>query len=313
MILTGDCRTLLATLPAGSVQCCVTSPPYYNLRDYGNAAQIGLERTPDAYAAEIVAVFAEVRRVLTDDGVCWINIGDSYSGSANSGGANGARSNGAGNGKAGECVRMTGLRSKAGPGIKPKDLLMIPARVAMGLQADGWWLRSEIIWHKPNPMPESCKDRPTSAHEKVFLLTKRATYYYDADAIREPASTNSHGGRPIEGGAKQQAIEQQIGGRMGIPADKSGRNARNVWTITPKPFMGAHFATMPPELVERCIKAGSRPGDTILDPFAGAGTTALVASRLDRKSIGIELNPEYAAMARQRVQDDAPMFAAAAE
>jgi len=306
-ILHGDCRAVLPTLPEASVQCVVTSPPYYALRDYGVAGQIGLEASPDAYVAEMVAVFREVRRVLRDDGTCWLNIGDSYAGGG--GFSPGAPSN---------AVSKTGLYGgakqggiKPGKGIKAKDLLMIPARVALALQADGWYLRSDIIWHKPNPMPESVTDRPTSAHEHVFLLTKRAAYYYDADAVREACSDDSHGSPNVTPGWKNEALGQGSGnlGKWTAEQKAFGRNARNVWTIATHSYSGAHFATMPPELVERCIKAGSRPGDAVLDPFSGAGTTALVADRLGRNAIGIELNPTYAAMANHRVTDDAPLLA----
>ncbi|MGI4944917.1 MAG: DNA-methyltransferase [Janthinobacterium lividum] len=299
---------------------CCTSPPYYGLRNYNCDGQIGLEPTPDAYVAEMVAVFREVRRVLRDDGTLWLNIGDSYSGSPNSGGQNGARSNGQGTGKAGETVRLSGIPSKRGPGIKPKDLLMIPAMVALALRADGWFLRSDIIWHKPNPMPESVTDRPTSAHEHVFLLSKSGSYFYDAAAIAEVAEHAEHSAkyhskmapRDYANKAGVAAIAAGLGRQNGIKAQNvtGMRNARNVWTITTQPYSGAHFATMPPELVERCVKAGSKPGDMILDPFGGAGTTGLVADRLGRSATLIELNPTYAALAQDRITDDAPLLMA---
>ena len=268
-VLEGDSRTVLATLPEASVQCCVTSPPYFGLRDYGHNGQIGLEATTDDYVAEMVALFREVRRVLKDDGTLWLNLGDSYAGSGK----------GPSQSLSAEARDMTHTMHTAfvPDGLKPKDLIGIPWRVAFALQADGWYLRSDIIWHKPNPMPESVTDRPTKAHEYVFLLTKSARYYYDAAAIAEPSIDDT-------------------------------RNARTVWSITTQPYKGAHFATMPPELARRCIFAGSKTGDTVLDPFGGAGTTGLVADRLGRDAMLIELNPTYAEMARQRITDDAPLF-----
>lgn len=254
---------MLATGPAGSIQCCVTSPPYFGQRDYKHAEQIGRESTPAAYVTELVGVFRAVRRVLKDDGTLWLNLGDT---------------------------------------MRAKQLQMMPARVALALQADGWYLRSSIVWHKPNPMPESCNDRPTSAYEFVYLLTKKPNYYYDADAIAEASITGDNRRPYTSQGAK--ALDGRDVWHSGRPRDNpdaTKRNARNVWTIPPKPFRGAHFATMPPDLVERCILAGSRPGQTVLDPFAGAGTTALVAARLGRHSVGIELNPEYVEMARKRL------------
>ena len=352
-ILNGDVRDVLLTLPAESVQCCVTSPPYYGLRDYGTAqwnggdaacdhvatanrdgrprcgltggtatveaatifratcgkcgatrvdSQIGLEPSPDAYVAEMVAVFREVRRVLRPDGVLFLNLGDSYCNPAQSGGGDptiGTRN-------------LGGVRQPKGAhysGIKPKDLMMIPARVALALQADGWWLRSDIIWAKPNPMPESVTDRPTSAHEHVFLLTKSARYFWDADAVREPH--DSHGGGGL---CNKQTLKTVIARVSHAPSlvnaaiNPDGRNIRNVWTIATQPFSEAHFAVFPAELAERCIKAGSKPGDTILDPFAGAFTAPMVADRLQRNAIGIELNADYCDMARRRLVDDGGMF-----
>lgn len=307
-ILTGDCREVLATLPAGSARCCVTSPPYYGLRDYGHDTQIGLEATPDEYVAALVGVFRDVRRVLADDGTLWLNLGDSYSdggSGANSRQRNAPNANWDG-GNDNKAPRGT-LRARQ-DGLKPKDLIGIPWRVAFALQADGWYLRQDIIWHKPNPMPESVTDRCTKAHEHIFLLAKSARYYFDACAIMEPASANSHGGRQNQGGPKQEAIGQNHGGVLGVPAGDAGRNKRSVWTVATQPFSGAHFATFPPDLIEPCIRAGSAPGDTILDPFGGAGTTGLVADRLGRSAVLIEANPEYADMARRRIAGDAPLF-----
>jgi DNA modification methylase len=320
-IIIGDCLATLHTLPAASVQCCVTSPPYLGLRDYGMPGQIGLEETPDAYVARLVDVFREVKRVLRDDGTLWLNLGDSYA--QGGGGGQSAKSTLRGNGHGGGKVLSPQLQAlngsshvrKAPAGYKPKDLMMIPAMVALALRADGWWLRSDIIWHKPNPLPESITDRPTSAHEHVFLLSKAERYFYDAKAIAEPAEESSlarlsqdvaaqAGSSRANGGAKVNGPMRAVGGAT--------RNSRNVWTIATQPYSGAHFATMPPELAERCIKAGTKPGDTVLDPFGGAGTTGLVADRLGRSAILCELNPAYAGLARDRLTDDAPLLAVVA-
>jgi len=331
-IITGDCREVLGTLPDASVQCCVTSPPYLGLRDYNVAGQMGLESTPAEYIAGMVAVFREVRRVLKDDGVLWLNIGDSYA--ANRG--NGA--SGMGPKQASNTGSLLG-KLTVPDGYKPKDLMMIPARLAIALQDDGWWLRSDVIWHKPNPMPESVRDRPTSAHEHIFLLTKSGKYFYDADAIREPLAVSSvsrlaqdvksqNGSVRANGGAKTNGTmkavrrtDKQRGHSRrhdgfndrwdAMTKDEqqaNGANARNVWSIATVGFLEAHFATFPPEIPRRCILAGSREGDTVLDPFAGAGTTLLVADRLGRDGIGIELNPKYADMAQRRIVNDAPLF-----
>ena len=244
-ILVGDCLDRLQTLPEESVHCVVTSPPYWGLRDYGVEGAIGLEPTLQEHLEMIVTVFREVRRVLRKDGTLWLNYGDCYH------------------------------NGDSLSGLKPKDLVMMPARAALALQADGWWLRSEIVWHKPNPMPESVRDRPTSAHEKLFLLTKAARYFYDAEAVRT----------------------------------KTDANLRNVWTIPTHAYPDAHFATFPPKLVEPCIKAGCPVGGVVLDPFGGSGTVGLIASRLGRDAILIELNPEYAEMAERRIHGDAPLLA----
>jgi DNA modification methylase len=310
-IIEGDCIASLSTLPTGSAQCCVTSPPYYGLRDYGHAGQIGLEESPDAYVARLVEVFREVRRVLRDDGVLWLNLGDSYAGSSMTGGNAGFNASG---GKDG-FKQARQIKFKPGLGsAKPKDLLMIPAQVALALRADGWFLRSNIIWHKPNPMPESVTDRPTSAHEHVFLLTKSARYFYDAAAIKEdsvdPEGSEKRYAAPFFVGPKHESGGYGGNHTAGMKSFDGTRNARNVWTIATQPYSGAHFATMPPDLAERCIKAGSKPGDTILDPFGGAGTTGLVADRLNRSAILCELNPEYARLARERITGDAPLFGA---
>jgi DNA modification methylase len=477
-ILTGDCRDVLRTLPPGSVHCCVTSPPYFGLRDYGVAGQIGLEPTPDAFVAEMVAVFREVRRVLADDGTLWLNLGDSYSMSTKGSSGKGEKQ------ITNKGTLLADRRWQIAPGFKPKDLIGIPWMVAKALQAPfytgriaseadraylagfldgegtisfverdrgpdhtpthdvrvfltntddailrhfcdmtagrvyhhdgerenrfgsrpcfrwqmgthdgallirelfphlrtkrkqaalvwtlygtlrhknghartpaavveqrraiadmvralnrgeavdlpawveeppschepGWYLRSDIIWHKPNPMPESVRDRPTSAHENIFLLAKSERYFFDADAVRVPYARDwdeNNGGSWAQGKGDAQRVAER--GKAGTHSgaypmpDKGGANIRNVWTVATQPFVGAHFATFPPALIEPCIKAGCPAGGTVLDPFGGAGTTGLVADRLHRHAILIELNPEYAEMARQRIIGDAGMFAA---
>jgi DNA modification methylase len=308
-ILEGDCRTVLAELPERSFQTCVTSPPYFGLRDYGHAGQSGLEPTPHAFAAALVAVFREVRRVLRDDGTVWLNLGDSYNNTAS--GANGTQSTTISEGRH---DRMNGRRKHLpDPTLKPKDLLGIPWMVAFALRADGWYLRSEIIWHKPNPMPESVRDRPTKAHEQLFLLSKSPRYFYDADAVREDSKDWSSGGPGVGIKNTTERYGNGNGGNDGLAglagrykagAVAPGRNRRSVWTVTTQPYKGAHFATFPPKLIEPCILAGCPEGGSVLDPFAGAGTTGLVALRHGRSFIGVELNPEYARMARDRITAD---------
>jgi len=363
-VLTGDCRQVLRTLPDASVHMCVTSPPYFGLRDYGTAkweggdaacdhmngalasdkstlagytseniklrtngmpfrdecgkcgaqrvdSQIGLEPTPDDFVAAMVAVFREVRRVLRDDGTLWLNLGDSYCNTDKWGGGGNTGKN---------TIALDGTvpswavrrKREAMPGLKPKDLIGIPWRVAFALQADGWYLRSDIIWHKPNPMPESVTDRPTSAHEHVFLFAKSAKYYYDAEAVKEAVSGGAHAQRK-DGmtTAKQQANGgRRDGNSLTLSSGEfTDRNLRNVWTVATQPFPGSHFAVFPPALIEPCIKAGCPIGGTVLDPFGGAGTTGMVADRLGRSAVLIELNPTYASMIRDRITADAGMFA----
>lgn len=329
-IVIGDCRVALRALPDDSVQSVVTSPPYFGLRDYGHAAQIGLELTPDAYLAEMVDVFREVRRVLRPDGTLWLNIGDSYAGTGRGGHAGGKSSlQGTADGQDNSRVAR-GSQLRAGlhasaveggalgrawvpppEGLKQKDMIGIPWAVAFALRADGWYLRQDIIWHKPNPMPESVRDRCTKAHEYVFLLSKSARYFFDPNAVAETGTgrpSNAHvSDKHIAAAAadpkmRTKANLHKIGGRATV-------NRRSVWTLPTQAFTGAHFATMPPQLAELCIRAGSRAGDTILDPFGGAGTTGLVACRLRRHAILVELNPSYAALARSRIDGDAPLFA----
>jgi DNA modification methylase len=393
-VVEGDCRTVLRQMNAGTVQCAVTSPPYFGLRDYQVDGQIGLEPTVDAYVAELVSVFREVRRVLRDDGCLWLNLGDSYAANRGTG-----SSPHVGKKQASNLGSLLG-KLRVPDGLKEKDLIGVPWMVAFALRADGWYLRSDIIWAKPNPMPESVRDRPTKAHEYLFLLTKNARYYWDADAVREPCESGPSDIRKmVEGldriGGKNKDLcdplvkasgSTNIGQKRSV-GDPSGRNMRSVWTIATAPFPGSHFATFPPALVEPCIKAGTsekgacpacgapwvrlrepteeyrevleranQRGDwyprtgtnekredgtkhgkleggirpdyrttgwepscpcdagepvpcVVLDPFGGAGTVGLVADRLGRDAILIELNPEYAAMARKRITNDAPLFA----
>ena len=298
-ILTGDTLALLPTLDAGSVQTCITSPPYFGLRDYGHDGQIGLESTPDAYVSKLVAVFREVRRVLRDDGTLWLNLGDSY----------------AGRGRTGGTASFQGSASSIGckgwvppaPGFKDKDLYGIPWRVAFALQSDGWYLRQDIIWHKPNPMPESVRDRCTKAHEYVFLLAKSERYYFDTDAMQENAVYPA-GTKAAKGSAKRSSAEG-VNSRPPEYAIYTGkRNRRSVWTVNTRPFADAHFATFPPDLVLPMVLAGSREGDTVLDPFNGAGTTGLVAIQQGRQYVGCELNPEYVAMSERRLGAVTPLF-----
>lgn len=323
-IINGDALKALQAMPDGSVDCIVTSPPYWGLRDYGVDGQLGLEATPEEYVAKMVEVFREVRRVLRDDGTLWLNIGDSYAANrsyqvpSTKGGTKHSYSQAVG-----------GKGSVIPDGLKAKDLIGIPWRLAFALQADGWYLRQDIIWNKPNPMPESVTDRPTKAHEYLFLLSKSERYFYDAEAVKEDAvSSNQHdftgqgysapGQTPHTGsragksgnkGRKQRpsADTLDIGAQAGsIPWKGFKRNRRSVWTIASEPFKDAHFAVMPRALVAPCILAGCPEGGTVLDPFAGSGTVGTVALNHGRRFIGIELNPTYAAMAHRRISASIP-------
>lgn len=258
MVFQGDAEVLLKQFPANFFRCCITSPPYWGLRDYGTEGQIGAEEEPSDYICHLVAVFEQVYRVLTEDGTLWLNIGDSYT-SGNRGYRAPDKKN---------PVRAMSYRAKTPDGLKPKDLIGIPWRLAFALQKADWYLRSDIIWEKPNCMPESVKDRPTRAHEYVFLFSKSLKYYYDYESVREP----------------------------------SGRNRRTIWSIPTDPFPGAHFATFPQKLVEPCILAGSQPDDWVLDPFFGSGTVGVVCEQQHRNYVGIELNPEYVNIAVERVR-----------
>ena len=300
----GDALSVLKTMPDQSVHCCVTSPPYWGLRDYGVDGQLGLESTPDEYVEKMVEVFREVRRVLRDDGTLWLNLGDSYAGQAKAGDKRFGNPEFNKNRPSRERTKTPG--KAVPPGLKPKDLVGIPWRVAFALQADGWYLRQDIIWHKPNPMPESVTDRCTKAHEYIFLLAKSAQYYYDNEAIKEDAKPESEKRykSTFHTGKKEISGQGRPGNASNTPGYKKWtgkRNKRSVWTVTTKPFKEAHFATFPPDLIKPCILAGCPVGGTVLDPFAGSGTTLLVATQHHRKSIGIELNPEYIEIAKRRL------------
>ncbi len=397
----GDCREILASLPDQSINCCVTSPPYFGLRDYGTAQweggdgecdhitgrasrtitdasnkqstnngnwasetrgvcpkcgarridqQIGIEQTPDEYVAQLVSVFREVRRVLRDDGTCWLNLGDSYAGSGRGLNGDGTPSD-RGNAKQGTNKGTTiGKFVKVDSGLKPKDLIGIPWRVAFALQADGWWLRQDIIWAKPNPMPESVTDRCTKSHEYIFLLSKSARYYYDNEAIKEPLKDasiarliqdveNQEGSDRVPGKTNGKMKAVKFGGNKQCPDtrlqsgkewnpkmggggssyknghsgyfDKDGNplcgsmaNKKSVWNVTTRGYKDAHFATFPPKLIEPCILAGCPEGGTVLDPFIGSGTTAMVANYLKRKAIGIDLNMEYMELIEKRTSNN---------
>lgn len=310
----GDVLDVLREMDAESVQTCVTSPPYWGLRDYGEPGQLGLEPTPQEYVARMVEVFREVRRVLRDDGTLWLNLGDSYAADRGgsyqpaetlAGGVSGRMPDGAATNR-GRSNGYTASRDARAHGLKHKDLVGIPWRVAFALQEDGWYLRSDVIWAKPNPMPESVTDRPTKAHEYLFLFAKSARYFYDYQAIREPLVSTPEQYAKAGKSVRENHAFGSVGGRPLGPSSfatvPDGRNARSVWTITTKPYAGAHFATFPPELPERCIKAGSAEGDLVLDPFSGSGTTAFVARTLARRAVGIDLNTEYLDLAADRLK-----------
>jgi DNA modification methylase len=295
-IHTGPCLDHLHSLPDASIDCVVTSPPYWGLRDYGVEGQFGLEPTLAEYVANLVEVFSELRRVLKPSGTAWLNLGDSYAASK---GTDATSYDGI-HTKIGDSFAK-GFDKARGSELKPKDLCGVPWRVAFALQDAGWWLRSDIIWHKPNPMPSSVTDRPTTSHEYVFLLTRSASYWYDAAAIAEKAMSSwavTGETRPAHLAATGGAIS---GGTSDTPSVGDTRNARSVWTIATRPFAEAHFATMPIELAAKCILAGCPVGGTVYDPFTGAGTTALAALTHGRSFIGAELNPDYVAIAQRRI------------
>lgn len=304
-IICGDALSVLKTLPDSYVQCVVTSPPYYCLRSYlpddhpDKHLEIGLEETPQEFVANLVGVFREVRRVLRSDGVLWVNIGDTY--------ANDQKWGGKTSGKHVNAVKGTFPRAKRYTGLPGKNLIGIPWRLAFALQDDGWILRSDIIWDKTNCMPESVTDRCTRSHEYIFMLTKNDHYYYNQDAIREPHVTASNvRDRGKEGKWASGALLTPIGEGLREWNHPNGRNKRDVWAINTSPFPEAHFAVMPPKLVEPCVLAASKPGDIILDPFAGAGTVPLVALQHSRNYLGIELNPEYIKLTMKRIETIQP-------
>ena len=304
MIEFGDCRDTMRKWAAEGVrvQTCVTSPPYFGLRDYGHDGQIGLEQKPDEYVAKLVEVFRCVRDVLADDGTVWLNMGDSYARQV---------------GKVSEQSRHWDGRDRDPgamhatrhvdnmPGYKPKDLIGIPWMLAFALRADGWYLRQDIIWHKPNPMPESVRDRCTKAHEYIFLLSKSERYFFDSDPIREPIKPTNTGYIQARARTASGALGGQNKNNFETRAysEIKGANRRSVWTVNTKSYKGAHFATFPPDLIEPCILAGSRAGDTVLDPFMGSGTTAAVAIKHGRKYRGCELNPEYKPLQDERIKN----------
>jgi len=329
----GDCRETMRRWAADGVmaQMCVTSPPYFGLRDYGHEGQIGLEETPEQYIAAMVEVFRCVRDVLADDGTLWVNIGDSYNNvRSQMGPGQAVHGREKLNGKPAEKSKKRGW-----PGLKEKDLIGIPWMLAFALRADGWYLRQDIIWHKPNPMPESVRDRCTKAHEYIFLLSKQERYFIDPEGMKEPAVKGAAGsefhtgktgahqmGRASTKPRKQNSTNDSFvpgatahGGlhREGSEREPETRNRRSVWTVATRPYKGAHFATFPTALVEPCILAGSRPGDIVLDPFMGSGTTAAVALQHGRRYLGCELNPDYRLLQRDRIEDAVgPLFAEAA-
>ncbi|HET8731662.1 MAG TPA: site-specific DNA-methyltransferase [Moraxellaceae bacterium] len=301
----GDCRDIMRRWADEGVrvQTCVTSPPYFGLRDYGVEGQLGLEQTPDEYVVKLVEVFREVRRVLRDDGTLWLNIGDSYANDGKWGGSSGGK-----HAKALHGNTSIG-RAKVTTGLKPKELIGIPWMLAFALRADGWYLRQDIIWHKPNPMPESVRDRCTKAHEYLFLLSKSPRYYFDSGAMKEPAVSEKPAGNRrhkyadayATGESEEHRTKAGLLALTGVEWEK--RNRRSVWTVATRPYRGAHFATFPPALIEPCILAGSRPGDLVLDPFMGSGTTAQVALQRGRQYLGCELNREYELLQNDRIWD----------
>jgi DNA modification methylase len=296
-IFNGDALSVLKTIPSASAQTCITSPPYWALRDYGVSGQLGLEATPQEYIEKLIEIFREVKRVLKPNGTAWINIGDTY-----------AQSPKKGEKFKGSKMTWQNPNRLSSPEIpfelKPKDLVGIPWRLAFALQADGWYLRQDIIWQKPNALPESVKDRCTKAHEYIFLLSKSEKYFFDNVSIKEPAIYKANGyqkARPSKKKGEFKAKGEPLPGQLPFRAIVEMRNKRSVWTISTKPFKGAHFATFPKDVVEPCLFAGSKEGDLILDPFFGSGTVGVVAKKHKRKFIGIELNPEYCEIAKQRI------------
>lgn len=307
-IIVGDALNALRNIPDNYIECCVTSPPYYGLRDYGVKGQLGLEESPQEYIDKMVGIFREVRRTLKSDGTLWVNIGDCYAGSFKGRMSDGSHEKG--DSKSGKYFVQVGGIFKGGAieGCKRKDLIGIPWMLAFALREDGWYLRQDIIWNKSNAMPESVKDRCTKSHEYIFLLSKSDRYYFDSEAIKEPVVGNKGNAKSFRGGGvytdgktfDNSANHERTS--HGNAENTSGlRNKRDVWNVSTQGYGKAHFATFPEKLVEPCILAGSRKGGVILDPFLGSGTTAVVAVKHDRNCIGIELNPEYAELAKERI------------
>lgn len=307
-LLLGDALEQLCTLPDASVDCIVTSPPYYGLRDCGTPGQYGLEATPAAYVETMRALFAEARRVLADDGTLWLNLGDSYNNTAAGQNACNANRDGGSDAKQRASEEVSGRRKELlDKSLPAKNMLMIPERVALALQDDGWILRNRIIWSKPNAMPESVTDRLSQKYEPIFLFAKAQRYRFDLDAIREPHAAPGRRAGANAFRARDLNHQRTATGDYSGP-DVRGRNPGDVWSIAPRPFPGAHFATFPVDLPLRCIKAGCRPGGTVLDPFSGSGTTGTAARQLDRKYIGIDLNPAYHDLAKERFAQGAFFF-----
>ena len=304
LILFGDCKETLKQFPRGSAQMCVTSPPYYGLRDYGGETeQIGQEDTPEQFVDNLVSVFREVRDVLKDDGTLWVNIGDSYYNyRPGTGGLPKQTVSKTSQDLPTQCNR----RANKLDGLKEKDLIGIPWMLAFALRADGWYLRQDIIWHKPNPMPESVKDRCTKSHEYIFLLSKQRKYYYDNEAIKEPVKQDW--GKRDRTTGKYHNPGTGLQPHSGLSKSYDRKNKRSVWSITNKPYKGAHFAVFPPELIEPCILAGSQEGDIILDPFMGSGTTGMVAKKNFRSYIGCELHEDYASLQTDRIDSIPPQL-----
>lgn len=308
-IYQGDCLEVLKTFEDNSIDCCVTSPPYYALRDYGADRQIGLEETPEKYIEKMTEVFMEVYRVLKPEGTLWLNIGDSYNSSPKGNTSpSGFQSKSYGiNDKSKD--RASKFKTMLANGIKPKDLIGIPWMLAFSLRNAGWYLRQDIIWHKPNPMPESVTDRCTKSHEYIFLMSKSQKYYFDHESIQEPSVTQGDVGSIKFGGTRKygdndgcRPNSMHIRRELGLSDEVyTVRNKRDVWSINVKPCKEAHFATYPPELVSTCILAGCPEGGIVLDPFMGSGTTGIVANKLGRHYVGIELNPQYVEMAKRRI------------
>ena len=314
----GEALALLKTFPSGIFNTCVTSPPYWGLRDYGVEGQLGLEKTPEEYVQKLVTIFREVKRVLKDDGTLWLNLGDSYCGGGVKGNNEGEKQKTNKGAYWGENDNIAMLKAKIN-GLKPKDLVGIPWMVAFALRADGWYLRQDIIWSKPNPMPESVTDRCTKAHEYIFLLSKSQRYYYNQEAIKEKAAYDGRKDTLMKGSLKYkngvmpdgQPNSFAVNGHERWNKDENGEyvaNKRSVWEVNTKPCSDAHFAVFPQQLIDPCIKAGCPEDGTVLDPFIGSGTTGIVARKQDKNFIGIELNPEYIKIADKRLYKELGMF-----